>query len=93
MRILLRILLNGAGLWAAAQLLPGLHWEGGWLYLLVTTPATIGALSTFFAELLLGLAGVDAGRAGPWAVPAIAAATILVVSFVNVLGARPGTLV
>jgi basic amino acid/polyamine antiporter, APA family len=23
----------------------------GWLYLLVTTPATIGALSTFFAEL------------------------------------------
>ena len=35
MRILLRILLNGAGLWAACQLLPGLHWEGGWLYLLV----------------------------------------------------------
>ncbi len=35
MRILLRILLNGAGLWAAAQLLPGLHWSGGWLYLFV----------------------------------------------------------
>ena len=31
----------------------------GWLYLLVTTPATIGALSTFFAELLLGLDGAD----------------------------------
>jgi len=28
MRILLRILLNGVGLWAACQLLPGLHWEG-----------------------------------------------------------------
>lgn len=35
MRILVRILLNGVGLWAAAQLLPGIHWEGGGLYLLV----------------------------------------------------------
>jgi putative membrane protein len=35
MRILIRILLNGVGLWAAAQLRPGIHWEGGWLYLLV----------------------------------------------------------
>jgi putative membrane protein len=35
MKILLRILLNGVALWAAAQLLPGIHWEGGWLYLLV----------------------------------------------------------
>ena len=36
MRILLRILLNGLGLWAAAELLPGLHWTGGLGYLLVT---------------------------------------------------------
>jgi putative membrane protein len=35
MRILLRILLNGAGLWAAAELLPGIHWDGGWQYLFV----------------------------------------------------------
>jgi putative membrane protein len=35
MRILLRIVLNGAGLWAAAALLPGLHWEGEWWYLFV----------------------------------------------------------
>src|ERR1041384_5093847 len=27
----------------------------GWIYLLVTAPAGIGALATFFAELLLGL--------------------------------------
>ena len=35
MRILARILLNGAGLWAAAMLLPGIHWDGGLLYLFV----------------------------------------------------------
>jgi putative membrane protein len=35
MRILVRILLNGLGLWAAAQVLPGIHWTGGLLYLLV----------------------------------------------------------
>jgi len=35
MRILVRILLNGVGLWAAAQLLSGIHWSGGLLYLLV----------------------------------------------------------
>jgi putative membrane protein len=35
MKILVRILLNGLALWAAAQFLPGIHWEGGWLYLLV----------------------------------------------------------
>ena len=29
MRIVARILFNGIGLWAAAQLLPGIHWQGG----------------------------------------------------------------
>ena len=33
MRMLVRILLNGVGLWAAAKLLPGIHYEGGLLYL------------------------------------------------------------
>jgi APA family basic amino acid/polyamine antiporter len=61
----------------------------GWLYLLVATPAAIGALATFFGELLLVLAGADPGRT--WLVPAVAAATIVVLSAVNVLGARLGS--
>ena len=36
----------------------------GWLYLLVATPAAIGALATFFAELLLGLGGLEAATPG-----------------------------
>ena len=35
MKLLVRIALNGLGLWAAAQLLPGIHYEGGLLYLLL----------------------------------------------------------
>jgi len=62
----------------------------GWLYLLVTTPATLGALSTFFAELLLGLAGGEAGGSG-WSVPTVAVGTIFVLSGVNVLGTRLGS--
>ena len=65
----------------------------GWLFLLVSTPAAIGALATFFAELLHGLAGGDPGRAAPWIVPAIATATIVVLSTVNLLGARLGSAV
>jgi basic amino acid/polyamine antiporter, APA family len=65
----------------------------GWLYLLVATPAAIGALATFFAELLLELSGRDPARAGPWTVPVLAGATILVLSAVNVRGARPGSAV
>ena len=33
----------------------------GWLYLLVATPAAIGALAVFFAELLVEVAGRDPG--------------------------------
>jgi len=65
----------------------------GWLYLLVATPAAIGALATFFAELLLELSGRDPARAAPWTVPVLAGATILVLSAVNVRGARPGSAV
>lgn len=65
----------------------------GWLYLLVTTPATIGALGTFFAELLLGLAGVDPRAAGPWAIPVTAGITILALTGVNLLGAHLGSAV
>jgi putative membrane protein len=35
MSMLVRIVLNGLGLWAASQLLPGIHYEGGLLYLLL----------------------------------------------------------
>jgi amino acid transporter len=65
----------------------------GWLYLLVTTPATIGALATFFAELLLGLAGADLRTAGRWGVPATASLTIVALTGVNLLGARLGSAV
>jgi len=62
----------------------------GWLYLLVTTPAAIGALATFFAELLLGLLGHGPEALAPWAVPAVASAAIAVLAVANVLGARLG---
>jgi APA family basic amino acid/polyamine antiporter len=65
----------------------------GWLFLLITTPAAVGALATFFAELLLGLLGIDPARLSKWTIPAIASATLLVLSIVNVLGARLGTAV
>ena len=65
----------------------------GWLYLLVTTPATIGALATFFAELLLGLAGFDLRSSGPWSIPIVASITILALTGVNLLGARLGSAV
>ena len=65
----------------------------GWLFLLVSTPAAIGALATFFAELLLGLLGRDPGARRPGRVPAVAGATILVLSVVNLLGARMGSAV
>jgi APA family basic amino acid/polyamine antiporter len=65
----------------------------GWLYLLVTTPATIGALSTFFGELLVTMSGRDPAAVPPWTVPALAALTILLLSAVNLVGARPGSVV
>ncbi len=65
----------------------------GWLYLLVTAPAAIGALATFFGELLLTLGGRDPARAPAWAVPAVAALTIVALSMVNLAGARHGSAV
>ena len=65
----------------------------GWLYLLVTTPATNGALSTFFGELILGMAGIEFGPSVPWRVPAVAGVTVLVLTAVNLLGARLGSAV
>ena len=44
MRVFARILLNGIGLIAAAWLLPGLHWSGGLIALLVAG-FVIGAIN------------------------------------------------
>jgi APA family basic amino acid/polyamine antiporter len=63
----------------------------GWLYLLVATPAAIGALSMFFAELLVTMSGGDVARTPWWQLPAIAAGTVIVLSAVNLVGARPGS--
>jgi basic amino acid/polyamine antiporter, APA family len=65
----------------------------GWLYLLVTTPATIGALSTFFAELTLGLLGTAPKPGHDPRVIGIAALTIVVLTLVNFFGARLGSFV
>jgi len=63
----------------------------GWLYLLVATPAAIGALCTFGAELLLGLSGRAARDFPPLAVPAVASAAIVLLGAANYRGARLGS--
>ena len=62
----------------------------GWLYVLVTTPAAIAALSTVFAEFLLNLLGAPAGGS---TVQIIAIAAIIILTWANVLGARVGAAV
>ena len=62
----------------------------GWLYVLITTPTTIAALSVVFAEFLLNLLGMAADAR---AVQLIAIAAIISLTGANVLGARVGTAV
>lgn len=62
----------------------------GWLYVLVTTPAAVAALSTVFAEFLLNLLGVS-GEAST--IQMIAIAAIVLLTLANVRGARVGTAV
>src|SRR5438874_3916630 len=57
----------------------------GWLYVLITTPTTIAALSVVFAEFLLNLLGVSAGIR---TVQLIAIVAIIVLTRANVLDAR-----
>jgi amino acid transporter len=59
----------------------------GWLYVLVTTPATAGALATAFSEFLLNLLGRSAGTS---TIQMIAIAAIITVTCANILGARVG---
>jgi basic amino acid/polyamine antiporter, APA family len=63
----------------------------GWLYLLVATPAAIGALCTFGAELLLGLTGRAVRDFPPSAVPAVASVAIVILGAANYRGARLGS--
>jgi putative membrane protein len=51
MNLIARIVLNGLGLWAAAQLLPGIHWDGGVFYLLVAG-AVLGVLNLLVKPIL-----------------------------------------
>ena len=62
----------------------------GWLYVLVTTPANVAALSVVFAEFLLNLVGVGPG---PFTIQGIAIAAILTLTTVNLLGAHVGAAV
>jgi len=62
----------------------------GWLYVLITTPTTIAALSVVFAEFLLNLLGMPGGAK---AVQLIAIAGIITLTGANVLGARVGAAV
>jgi len=64
----------------------------GWLYVLITTPTTIAALSVVFAEFLLNLLGRSSGG-GATTVQLIAIAAIITLTFANVLGARVGAAV
>jgi APA family basic amino acid/polyamine antiporter len=58
----------------------------GWIYLLVATPATIGALATFFGELFAEIAHLPLSQ-----VPVIATITLTVLAIVNIVGAKFGT--
>jgi APA family basic amino acid/polyamine antiporter len=62
----------------------------GWLYVFVTTPTAVAALSVVFAEFLLNLLGVSASVL---VVQMIAIAAIVILTFANVLGARVGAAV
>jgi len=58
----------------------------GWIYLLVATPATVGALATFFGELFAGTFKIDLVY-----VPLIASVTLVALAIANLMGAHFGT--
>jgi len=59
----------------------------GWIFVLVTTPATMAALATVFAEFVLNLLHTPSSVG---TVQAIGIAAIVTLTFANVLGARVG---
>jgi APA family basic amino acid/polyamine antiporter len=62
----------------------------GWLYVLVTTPTAVAALSTVFSEFLLNLLGKFGDAA---TVQMIAITAIIILTLANVRGARVGAAV
>jgi amino acid transporter len=62
----------------------------GWIYVLVTTPATMAALATVFAEFLLNVLRVPSDAL---TVQAIGIAALVALTIANVLGARVGAAV
>ena len=58
----------------------------GWIYLLVATPAAVGALATYFGELLSGILGWNLVH-----VPLIGGVTIALLTVANLMGARLGS--
>jgi len=62
----------------------------GWIYVLVTTPATMAALATVFAEFLLNLLRMPSNV---FTVQAIGITAIVTLTVANVLGARVGAAV
>lgn len=62
----------------------------GWIYVLVTTPATVAALATVFAEFLLNLLRVPSDVR---TLQIIGITAIVTLTFANVLGARVGAAV
>ena len=62
----------------------------GWLYVLVTTPTAVAALSVVFSEFLLNLLGIGVDTT---TVQVIAIAAIITLTCANVLGARVGAAV
>lgn len=51
MRFLIRLLITAAALWAAARLVPGIVYEGGWLGL-VLVALVFGVLNAFIRPIL-----------------------------------------
>jgi len=62
----------------------------GWLYVLVTTPTAVAALSVVFSEFLLNLLGMSSDVPS---VQVIAIAAIITLTLANVRGARVGAAV
>ena len=58
----------------------------GWIYLLVATPAAVGALATYFGELMAGVFHLD-----PRHVPTIGCTTVVILTTANLVGAKLGS--
>jgi basic amino acid/polyamine antiporter, APA family len=65
----------------------------GWLSVLVSAPATVGALATVSVEFLLGALRIPPDRLPGWGVPAVAIGVIAFFTVLNLVGTKTGTAV